>query len=98
MINPDIIDAHYLTSYGIFASRLNFHPFIINCWGSDVLIDPKIFGAEHIKKMKEAVFHYYQLNKKNKRERLKYSQAIRKRANQTFSVEKVAKQLEVLAN
>lgn len=52
-IKPDIIDAHYLSSYGIFASHLDFHPFIITCWGSDVLIDPNKYGEKHVKEMKK---------------------------------------------
>ncbi|HHX68997.1 MAG: glycosyltransferase [Miniphocaeibacter sp.] len=34
--NPDIIHAHYATSYGILASMLNIHPYILSFWGSDV--------------------------------------------------------------
>lgn len=37
--SPDIIHAHFLTSYGVLANRLNFHPFIISVWGSDVFFD-----------------------------------------------------------
>lgn len=40
-INPDIIHAHCLTSYGTLGSLLNFHPFIITAFGSDILITPK---------------------------------------------------------
>lgn len=36
---PDIIHAHFLTSYGVLASKLNFHPYIISVWGSDVFYD-----------------------------------------------------------
>ena len=34
--NPDIIHAHYATSYGVLASMLNVHPYILSFWGSDV--------------------------------------------------------------
>ncbi|WP_425538438.1 glycosyltransferase [Microaceticoccus formicicus] len=34
--NPDIIHAHYATSYGLLASLLNLHPYILSVWGSDV--------------------------------------------------------------
>jgi glycosyltransferase involved in cell wall biosynthesis len=54
-INPDLIDAHYLTDYGILASKLNFHPFIITCWGSDILIAPAKFGEKHVKEMEKAL-------------------------------------------
>ena len=54
-IRPDILDAHYLTSYGIPASCLQFHPFIITIWGSDVLLAPKRFGKKHVALMKKAL-------------------------------------------
>jgi len=37
-IQPDIIHAHYLTSYGGIAGRLGFGSIILSAWGSDVLI------------------------------------------------------------
>ncbi len=40
---PDIIHAHYVTSYGTLGSLLNFHPFVITAWGSDILVTPKKF-------------------------------------------------------
>lgn len=39
-INPDIIDAHYVTHYGFFAA-LTGKPFICSAWGSDIVIIPK---------------------------------------------------------
>ncbi|WP_100065705.1 glycosyltransferase family 4 protein [Miniphocaeibacter massiliensis] len=33
---PDIIHAHYATSYGVLASMLKIHPYILSFWGSDV--------------------------------------------------------------
>jgi len=51
-INPDLINAHYLTDYGILASKLNFHPLVITCWGSDILIAPAKFGEKHVKEMR----------------------------------------------
>lgn len=33
---PDILHAHYASSYGLIAARTNFHPLIISTWGSDV--------------------------------------------------------------
>lgn len=38
---PDIIHAHYATSYGILAARLGIHPYILSVWGSDVYDFPK---------------------------------------------------------
>ena len=33
---PDIIHAHYASSYGLLGTMAGFHPFIISVWGSDV--------------------------------------------------------------
>ena len=33
---PDILNAHYATSFGLVAALSNFHPFVISVWGSDV--------------------------------------------------------------
>ena len=38
---PDILHAHYATSYGLIGARTHFHPYIISCWGSDVMEFPK---------------------------------------------------------
>lgn len=35
-INPDILHAHYATSYGLIGSLINYKPYIISVWGSDV--------------------------------------------------------------
>lgn len=40
-INPDIFHAHYAGVNGFVASLLNFHPFVLTAWGSDVLIAGK---------------------------------------------------------
>jgi len=37
---PDILHAHYATSYGLLGARSGFHPFIISAWGSDVMDFP----------------------------------------------------------
>ncbi|MFH1004348.1 MAG: glycosyltransferase [Bacteroidota bacterium] len=39
--NPDILHAHYATSYGLLGRLSNFHPFIISCWGSDIYDFPR---------------------------------------------------------
>ncbi len=54
-IKPDILDAHYLTYYGVFASQLDFHPLVITVWGSDILIDIREYGKEHAILMKRAL-------------------------------------------
>jgi glycosyltransferase involved in cell wall biosynthesis len=38
---PDIVHAHYATSYGLLGSFSGFHPFVISVWGSDVYDFPK---------------------------------------------------------
>jgi glycosyltransferase involved in cell wall biosynthesis len=40
-IKPDIVHAHYATSYGLLAVLLHFRPTIISVWGSDVYQFPK---------------------------------------------------------
>ncbi|MCW3102250.1 MAG: glycosyl transferase group 1 [Bacteroidetes bacterium] len=40
-IRPDILHAHYATSYGITGALCGFHPYVITALGSDVLISPK---------------------------------------------------------
>ena len=39
---PDIVHAHYATSYGLLGSLSNFHPLIVSVWGSDVFDFPEI--------------------------------------------------------
>lgn len=39
--NPDIIHAHYASSYGLIGSLLCFKNYIISIWGSDVFDFPK---------------------------------------------------------
>jgi len=38
---PDIIHAHYATSYGFFGARLKNNNFIVSAWGSDIFEFPK---------------------------------------------------------
>lgn len=40
-IKPDIIHAHYASSYGLLASLINYKPIIVSVWGSDVYDFPK---------------------------------------------------------
>jgi len=39
--SPDIIHAHYATSYGMLGMRTGIHPFVLSVWGSDVFEFPK---------------------------------------------------------
>lgn len=38
---PDILHAHYATSYGLLGALSGFHPFLISIWGDDVFEFPK---------------------------------------------------------
>jgi L-malate glycosyltransferase len=38
---PDVMHAHYATSYGLLATKTHFKPLIISAWGSDVYDFPK---------------------------------------------------------
>lgn len=39
---PDILHAHYATSYGLLGALSGFQPFVLSVWGSDVFDFPKI--------------------------------------------------------
>ena len=39
---PDIVHAHYATSYGLLGVLSNFHPLVISLWGSDAYLFPKV--------------------------------------------------------
>lgn len=38
---PEIVHAHYATSYGLLGVRSGFHPLIISVWGSDIFEFPR---------------------------------------------------------
>ncbi len=40
-IKPDILHAHYITTYGFLGALSGFHPLVLSAWGSDVLVAPK---------------------------------------------------------
>jgi glycosyltransferase involved in cell wall biosynthesis len=35
-VNPDILHSHYASSYGFLGSVVNYHPFFVSVWGSDI--------------------------------------------------------------
>jgi hypothetical protein len=37
---PDLVNAHFVPSYGLIGALLRFHPLVVSTWGSDVLISP----------------------------------------------------------
>jgi len=38
--NPDLLHAHYATSYGLIGALTGFHPYIVSVWGTDILKFP----------------------------------------------------------
>ncbi|MEG0132753.1 MAG: glycosyltransferase [Clostridium sp.] len=40
-IKPDIVNAHYLTSYGLIGTLVGKKPLVVSTWGSDILVTPK---------------------------------------------------------
>jgi glycosyltransferase involved in cell wall biosynthesis len=40
-IRPDILHAHYVTSYGFAGALTGKHPYVATAWGTDVLIEPE---------------------------------------------------------
>lgn len=40
-IRPDILHAHYASSYGFLGALTGYHPLVTSAWGSDVLLGPK---------------------------------------------------------
>lgn len=40
--SPDILHAHYASSYGLIGALAGFHPYIVSIWGSDVYEFPNI--------------------------------------------------------
>lgn len=39
-IQPDLINVHYASGYGTTARLINFHPYVLSVWGSDVFEFP----------------------------------------------------------
>lgn len=41
-IKPDLVNAHYASGYGTTARLVNFHPWLLSVWGSDVYDFPYV--------------------------------------------------------
>ncbi|ODS41282.1 MAG: hypothetical protein A7315_02090 [Candidatus Altiarchaeales archaeon WOR_SM1_79] len=41
-IKPEILHAHYVTSYGFVGALSGFHPLVISAWGDDIATFPEI--------------------------------------------------------
>ena len=37
---PDIVNAHFVPSYGVLGVATGFHPLVVTLWGSDILVSP----------------------------------------------------------
>ncbi|MDE3094860.1 MAG: glycosyltransferase [Chloroflexota bacterium] len=40
-IAPDVLHAHFLVEHGFYGAAAGFHPYVVTCWGSDVLVEPE---------------------------------------------------------
>jgi glycosyltransferase involved in cell wall biosynthesis len=49
-IMPDLLHAHYATSYGFMGACCNFHPFIITGWGADIFDTSREVIVKHLLK------------------------------------------------
>jgi glycosyltransferase involved in cell wall biosynthesis len=38
---PDLLHAHYISSYGLLAFLSGFRPYLLSAWGSDLMVFPK---------------------------------------------------------
>ncbi len=38
---PDVVHAHYASSYGLLGALIKFHPFVLSAWGTDVMKFPQ---------------------------------------------------------
>jgi len=41
-IKPDVLNGHWLTTYGFYSAMAKYHPFLLTVWGSDILLMPKV--------------------------------------------------------
>jgi glycosyltransferase involved in cell wall biosynthesis len=47
-IAPDVLHAHFLVEHGFYGATLGFHPYVVTCWGSDVLVEPRRDPVSHL--------------------------------------------------
>ena len=45
-LRPDLVHAHYITSYGYLAARAHRQPLVMTAWGSDLLVTPQRSAAK----------------------------------------------------
>lgn len=69
---PDIVHAHYASSYGLLGTLSGFHPFVLSVWGSDVFSFPlkspihKIMLRNNLKKADKILSTSYVMAKETK--------------------------------
>jgi len=44
-LSPDLVHAHYVTSYGFLGARCARRPLVMTAWGSDLLVTPRRHAA-----------------------------------------------------
>jgi len=59
-IKPDVLNGHFITTYGLWSALSYYHPFLLTVWGSDILVLPKQLRtgkpiARFVLKMADAV-------------------------------------------
>jgi len=40
-IKPDVLNGHFIPTYGLWSALSFYHPFLLTVWGSDILVLPK---------------------------------------------------------
>jgi glycosyltransferase involved in cell wall biosynthesis len=40
-IAPDVVHAHFLVEHGFYGAVAGIRPYVVTCWGSDVLVEPR---------------------------------------------------------
>ncbi len=72
---PDIIHAHYASSYGLLNALSGFHPNILSVWGSDVFEFPRksVFHKKILQFNLEKADHLFSTSEYMKRELQKYT-------------------------
>lgn len=47
-IKPDVLHAHYVSSYGVIGCLTGFHPLVVSVWGTDIYDAPKNLIMKHL--------------------------------------------------
>ncbi len=48
-VAPDILHAHYVSHYGVYAALTGFKPLVVSAWGSDVLAQKSVIKRNFVK-------------------------------------------------